>query len=315
MRMFGNRLSELRDRISSHDARNERELKTIGTTTRGTKITLNRRITGSDGIICIGNVKPHYFAGFTGGRKSIIPGCAGYGTIERNHRLALEMGARPMELAENPLACDLEECVRLLGEKRIFSIQTVEGLDHELAGVYCGDIHSSFSEAVEQARGIYGVRVGSKGNIIITANPYPMDINLYQSQHALENVIGMVEQGGIVILVSRCWDGIGNPEYLDMLDRQGDLEEMEKRVEREGYRLGDHKAVRFLRMKERVDLWAVTDLDEGTVRRSRMRPFHDLQQAVEEAVRVMRANGEEPRIMVFPLGGMTVPHVMNDLGD
>lgn len=305
-RIFGDLLPEIRVRMSAHDATDKGQLESIGTTTRGIEVTLNRRITGSDGIICIGNVKPHYFAGFTGGRKSLIPGCAGYHTIEMNHRLAIDVGARPMGVKENPLAMDLEEGVRLLGEKRIFSIQTVVSPDHRLAGVYCGDLHASFREAVMRSTEVYRVPVGSTGNIVVTSNPYPMDINLYQSQHALENVIDIVEKGGIVILVSKCWDGIGNPAYLDLLDRGGDQEGVD-RIVRGGYRLGDHKAVRFLRMAEHADMWAVADLDDPIIRRSRMKPYHNLQQAVDDAITTIRGRGREPRIVVFPFGGMTVP--------
>jgi len=305
-RIFGDLLPHLRDRIVPHRAKEEGELIFMGTTSRGTEVSFNRRVLESDGIICIGNVKSHYFAGFAGGRKSFLPGVAGYGTIETNHSHAVEEGSQPMMLKGNPLAEDMEEGVRMLGDKRIFSIQTVVDQEHKLAGAYCGELFGSFERAVERTREIFEVPMASRGNIIISVNPYPMDINLYQSQHALENVKQVVEEGGITILVSRCWGGVGNPAYLELLDRGRTLEGVE-RILGEGYRLGYHKALRFMKMKENSELWAVTGLDDEVIRRSLMKPYNVLRQAVNDAIRKVKAGGREPRIKVFPYGGMTVP--------
>ena len=213
-----------------------------------------------------------------------------------------------MNLQTNPLALDLAEALDFLGDTKIFSIQTVADHTHSLAVCYCGDLEKSFGKAVETARELYSIPMRSKGNIIITANPYPMDINLYQSQHALENVKHITESGGIIILVSRCWGGVGNPAYLELLDRGRDREGVE-RIIREGYRLGDHKALRFLKMAENAELWAVTELEDSYVKRSMMKPYHDIQRAVDDAVAAIRKNGRVPDIRIFPEGGMTLPYL------
>lgn len=303
MRVFGDYLDLYRDRILVHDARDDGSLVEIGTTSRGTSVHINHHILDVDRIICMGNVKPHYFAGFAGGRKSILPGVAGYRTIEQNHSHACDPFALPMNLEGNPVAEDMEEGARLLGDKPIFSIQTVLDQDHRLARCFSGDLKASFREAVILARTLFGVPVASRSSIVITANPYPMDINLYQSQHALENVRGIVEPGGIIILVSRCWGGVGNSAYLNALDTMRE----EENSGHTDYRLGDHKAVRFRQMVEHADLWMVSDLDDTTVQRSMMRPFRSIQKAVDQAVKVVEERGMIPRIRIFPMGGMTVP--------
>lgn len=308
-RIFGETLERLRSRILFHDSRDDSSLTFVGKTSRGTNVRLNKEVLTADGIICIGNVKPHYFAGFAGGRKSFLPGLAGFGTVEQNHAHACDPRSQPMRLSGNPVAEDLEEGLRFLDGTRIFSIQTVLDHEHRLVGCFCGDLERSFIEATKLARMIYGINVLNRGNLVITANPYPMDINLYQSQHALENIRSIVEPGGIVILVSRCWDGIGNPAYLEALDeaRRFVLTEMLERHSGLGYNLGDHKAIRFLQMSEQFDIWALTDLDDTTIMRSRMRPIHNLQKAVDEAAQILQRRGKEPCIMVFPKGGLTVP--------
>ncbi len=306
-RIFGEMLPHYHERISYHQAREEKELIEVGKTSRGTPVSFNRRILESDGIICIGNVKPHYFAGFAGGRKTLLPGAAGYRTIEMNHSHAIHDGSQPMVLKGNPVAEDLEEGVRFLGEKRIFSIQTVVDQDHIIVGAYSGDLHLSFARATDRATEINRIPVSSKGNIVISANPYPMDIDLYQAQHALENVKHMVEKGGILILVSRCWGGAGNQSYMKLLEQGGTREGVQEIIDK-GYRLGHHKALRIMKMRDHCELWAVTDLPGEVVERSRMKPYHDLQRAVDEAVNEIIRQGRKPQILVFPQGGMTVPH-------
>ena len=306
--MFGKFYREFRDRIHINDARNDALYTYMGRTTRGTEVWFNNMAIAADGIVAINNVKPHYFAGFTGGRKSFLPGIARYSTIETNHSHATSDAAQPMVLEGNPVAEDMEEAARLLKDKRIFSIQTVMTGDHRLYSVSAGDLFRSFATATHHAAELYSVPLKQKGNIVLTANPYPMDMNLYQSQHALENSKLALEPGGIMILVSSCWDGIGNPAFLELLDRVQTLEELWQVLEN-GYKLGYHKALRIMKLSSTVDIWAVTGLDDETVRRSKMRPYHGIQEALDDAVKMIRSRGESPRIIIIPSGGMTIPHI------
>ena len=326
--IFGGLLSHYRDSIHVHDARDPEAHTLIGTTSFGTEVRIDTKVMDADRILVIGNIKPHYFAGFAGGRKSLIPGLCDFQTIEQNHSHALSEVSQSMILQGNPVAEDLDAGVRLLKDKPIFSIQTVMDLNHGPAGVFSGDLHSSFFTGTELAREVYSTPVQGKGNIVITANPFPMDINLYQAQHALENTMNAVEDGGIMILVSKCWNGVGNPAFLDLLDRVDSFSEVEQKISQEGYRLGDHKAYRMMRLLERVKVWMVSDLDPELVRRTKMRPFRDLQKAIDEAIVVtggrsdnslsIRLNtkysirGGEPRVKVFPQGGMTVAQMEID---
>lgn len=306
--IFGDFYNEFKDRVYVHDAKNQETNVYVGKTSRGTEVYFNNMVIEADGIVGINSVKPHYFAGFTGGRKMFLPGTASYKTIETNHSHATSDDAQPMVLKGNPVAEDMDEAAGFLNNKEIFSIQTVMGGDKKVHAVVSGDLFRSFEAAVQHARDLYSVHLKSKGNIVLTANPYPMDINLYQSQHALENSKLAIEKGGVMILVSKCWDGAGNPAYLDFLDKVRNLEDVDA-ILKSGYKLGDHKGARIMRMRAYADLWAVTDLDDDVVLRSKMKPYHDVQKALDDAVKQVMSQDKEPKILVIPSGGMTVPYL------
>jgi len=306
--IFGQFYTEFRDRIHVHDARNEEELVHVGATSRGTEVRFNKQVIEADGILTINNVKPHYFAGFTGGRKSFLPGVAAYSTIEMNHSHALSEAAQPMALEGNPVAEDMEEAARLLGNKPVFSIQTVVTPDHRLYAVFAGELFSSFRAATKAATTLDCAPLKRKGNIVLTANQYPMDINLYQAQHALENAKLALDPPGVTVLISKCWDGVGNDAFLKLLDRVETPADIE-RVLGKGYRLGYHKAARMMGMKRYTELWLVSDLEDEVARRGKMEPYHDIQKALDDAVALMKGKGREPSVVVMPNGGMTVPLV------
>lgn len=303
--IFGRFYGAFCGRTQIHKSMERDNMTAIGTTSRGTPVRLNRAIEKVDGIIAIGNVKPHYFAGFTGGRKSFLPGIAAYETIEANHSHAVSEDAGPMKLEGNPVHEDMVEAASLV-EKDVFSIQTVTGPDGSVGAAFTGNMAETFGLAVRYARDIYSVPLRKMGNIVLTANPHPMDINLYQAQHAIENGRLVVEDGGILILVSKCWDGIGNDDFLKAFDRVDSAEDV-GRMLGGGYRLGFHKVARVINMLSKIRLWAVTGLEPDTIRRARMVPFSSIQLALDTAIENMKANNAEPRVILMPEGGLTTP--------
>ena len=303
--IFGDHYNEVKGRIMDHDSNDEGQMTYLGRTSRETEVYFNREIEKADSIITINNVKPHYFAGFTGGRKSFLPGISSYRTIEMNHSHATSDNALPMALKGNPVSEDMDEAARLV-DKKIFSIQTVVTREKELQFAVTGDLFTSFDAAATMARKLYSVALERKGNIVISANTHPTDINLYQAQHAIENGRLALEDDGILILVSKCWEGTGNEAFLKAFDDVNNYHEALK-VLRKGYALGYHKVSRIMKMKEHVKLWAVTDLDENTIIRAKMRPFRSTQDALDKAIDVIEHQGKEPRVIVMPVGGATVP--------
>jgi len=307
--IFGALLDELRPRISVHDARDSTNLEYLGKTSRGTPVSISRTVMEADGIVTINSVEPHYFAGFTGGRKSFLPGVAGYESIERNHSHAAEPSSEPLALAGNPVSEDMEEAFGLVSGKRIFSVQTVTLPDGSLFSAYAGNLKEAFNRAVADSAGIYSVEVGQRFNIVVTAAPPPMDRDLYQAQKAMEHARLVLEPGGIMILVASCWDGIGDRGFYDLLASP----ESDRGIDAHlgaGYRLGNHKAARWLTLAKQASLWAVTELDERVLRTTRMRGFRSVQDALDDAVLRIRSSGREPTVGILPGGSYTVPRTV-----
>ncbi len=255
--IFGDLYEEFKDRIYVHDARKDDDMEFLGVSSNGTEMYLNRMVTEYTNIIVIGSVEPHYFAGYTGGRKAFLPGVAAYRTIEMNHKHALSDDAQPLALEGNPVAEDMEDAMALLKDLNVFSIQTVLTAEHGLYAMVTGDILKSFDIAVKKANDVFCAKCRRKGNIVVTAAPYPMDIDLYQSQKALENGKLALEEDGIIILVSMCREGVGDNTFLDLLCCAKTCSDVMCTIE-DGYKLGYHKAAKMAQIGVYAQMWAVS---------------------------------------------------------
>jgi nickel-dependent lactate racemase len=198
------------------------------------------------------------------------------------------------------------DAMKVLKDINVFSIQTVLTGDHQLYAVTAGDLLQSFDAAIEHANTIFCVPLKQKGNIVISAAPYPMDIDLYQSQKAMDNGKHALDENGILILVSKCRMGVGEESFLDLLSQACTPKEVFSIIKQE-YKLGFHKAAKMAQIGMNHQLWAVTDLDEKIIQKAMMKPFHDLQHAIDEAVQEIQNRGETPRTIVMPQGSLTIP--------
>jgi nickel-dependent lactate racemase len=298
-RILGGPLPPYGGNVVTHDSRNMQCLNSIGCTSRGTKVFVNRHIAAADGIIVVGSVEPHYLAGFTGGRKFLLPALAGLESIMANHMLALDERSRILSLNGNPVHEDMMEALTLLGrDEDIFSIQLVTNFDHQVSFARSGQIVNSFTEAVDDARGIFAMPVQAKADIVISIAKPPMDVDLYQSQKAIDNVKLALNDGGVLVLVSRCSDGIGDRGFYDILAR----DKTKGKVENQSF--GYHKAVKMAEVLKRVHVFAVTGLPPDVLRAISIRPFMNLDSALEEATKI---KGKGSRVLIVLDGSVTVP--------
>jgi nickel-dependent lactate racemase len=303
--IFGRFYDEFRDRIFYHDARDDSAMERVGTTRSGLEVKLNRRVVDADRLILTSSVEPHYFAGLTGGRKSILPGVAAYSTVEGNHRFALDPRARSLALDGNPVHDTMMETMERLDRTPIFSFQTVLDKHKRVYAAFAGALELTFRRAVDKALEVFSVEVDRTYGVVVTCAPYPMDIDLYQSQKALENGKLILRDGGVIILVSQCWDGIGERAFYDLLSSAEDPEAVFRRIER-GYKLGYHKAAKLVDLMRRAKLWASTDLPDEDLKRIFLRPVSDPGTAIEEALALV---GTESGIAFLIEGSVTVPRV------
>ena len=303
-RIFSPLGPELRKKILFHDSRQEGGMIFLGTTFRGTRVLLNSQIMMADRVLAIGSVEPHYFAGYTGGRKLIVPGIAAYSTIVANHSLALEPGSQPLRLLGNPVHEDLMEALRFLTVPPIFSVQLVLTPTHDVAAVFAGSLLKSFLEATRRADEIFTVPFREKADILVSVAQPPMDLDLYQSQKPIEHGKLALKEDGILILVMPCRQGAGPEEFQELLGRTGDFDQARRLLD-QPYRLGFHRVSRNLRfVAEGGEIWGVTDLDPAFLARTFIRSQPSLQAAVDEAI---ARKGPNAKVNILLNASLCVP--------
>jgi len=306
MRMiFGHHLEDNRGRIVIHDSRAANEMVTIGFARQGYPIRVNRKVLEADRIITINSVEPHFFAGFTGGRKSILPGVSAYETIESNHSYAMSPASKPLALEGNPVHEGMADAIKCLSCKPIFSIQAVADKEGRICAVESGDITASFEAAVEKAREVYCINVGEKFDIVVAVAPFPFDADLYQLQKPLEHARLALKEGGHLILVSECRDGIGPDVFHRLMASCATKEEMLLEIAR-GYKLGYHKVVKLIDAWKKHRVCAVTNLEAEILRTALIEPAESVQSAVDSA---LQEKGADAKILFLMQASITVPVV------
>jgi nickel-dependent lactate racemase len=227
----------------------------LGKTSLGTKVYLNKLIQKFDKILVIGSVEPHYFAGFTGGRKAFLPGTAAYSSIQQNHKLALRPLAKLTYLSHNPVHYDMSQATQML-QKDIFSIQTV-GID-KILSVAGGNLQVSFEKAVAAARKIFLTKLPRQFSMVVAKVNPPFSHTFYQAHKALENCKQALKPNGTFILETSCRGGVGkNNRFWQLLQKFPDHEKLLASCS-QNYVLGDHKAVKISEFLQNNQLWIIS---------------------------------------------------------
>ena len=301
--VFGSHYQELKDRIIAHDAKKS-ECVYLGDAKSGTPMEVNKIAVDADRLVIITSVEPHYFAGYTGGRKSFLPGVASFRTIETNHKLAMSKEAQSLVLEGNPVHEDMMDALEQVKGKKIFTIQMVLDRHQNIYRVASGDINKAFAQAVEWANKVFVVPIPEKADVVISVAPYPMDVDLYQSQKALDNGKWALKEGGKIIMVSKCREGIGHATFLTQLSSSKDPKQVLENLKSE-YKLGYHKAAKMAEIAVWADIWAVTDLDPEIISSANITPFPSVEAAVKRAL----SENPDARILILSDGSVTIPRV------
>ncbi len=302
--IFGSWYETFKDRIHVHDCHRTEDMVYYGRTSRGTELYLNKLVKEAGKVIAIGSVEPHYFAGYAGGRKSFLPGVAAFSSIEYNHKMALSPEAKALALKGNPIHEDLEEAMALV-KSPVYAIMTVLDRNHEIDTVTAGDIDKSFDEAVVAANRIFTAPLKEKADVVVTCAPYPMDVDLYQSQKAIDNAKLALKDGGTMILVSACREGIGGEAFVKLLSSASTPDEVLAKIAA-GFKLGYHKAAKMAEVFKWAHVQAYSKIPDDQLRSIFIEPVHDLQKALDEAI---AKYGPKCRVVFMPDGSMTVPMV------
>lgn len=276
----------------------------MGTTAAGTPVDVTRVVAEADRRIGVGNIEYHYFAGYSGGAKAIMPGVSTRAAIQSNHSKMVEDGAFAGSVDNNPVRADLEEAITYCPLD--FIVNVVLDEQKKIIHAVAGHFIKAHREGCKFLDKLYLKKIPKLADIVIASQGgAPKDLNLYQTQKALDNAAQAVRDGGIVILVGSCKEGLGESVFEQWMTKSSSPAEMVKRIGQD-FQLGGHKAAAIGMVLGKADIYMVSEMDEEFVRSIFLQPFASVQQAYEAA---MDKLGRDAAVIVMPFGGSTLPKV------
>jgi nickel-dependent lactate racemase len=274
----------------------------VGTTRRGTRVSVNPLLLDADFALAIGNVEVHYFAGYTGGYKAVVPGLAGKETIERNHSLMTLPNADPGVVESNPVREDLEEAGQMTGLRYVVNVVLDER--KRIVSSYAGDPISAQRAAIKTVDDLVKVPTRKPANIVLaSAGGYPRDINLYQAHKAIENASHAVKTGGTIILAAECREGFGNTTFESWTKNASSLDEVGEKLSRQ-FILGAHKAFALSKIAKRAEIIIASKKLQAhsIILKTRKNP----QDALNDA---LRSYGNDASILLMPYAMSVLPAI------
>ena len=274
----------------------------FGTTSRGTPIWFNKRVVEADHRILTGSVVHHFFAGFGGGRKAMLPGVAKHETIRQNHSLMFDPNAVIGKLHGNPVYEDQVEGVEMC--RPSFLLNVVLNAKMEFLKVFAGDYIKAHLMACEFVNEVYGTTVPAPADLVIAScGGWPKDINVYQLQKTMDNAWGAVREGGVVIVAGECVEGSGSAVYEQTMREHKTPERVEAAL-RANFEIGAHKAYAVTRLMKKAEFILVSSLDPDLARTLLFTPAKDIDEAIKIAFAKL---GPSPSVILMPQGSLTVP--------
>jgi nickel-dependent lactate racemase len=314
--MLGDALVD-RYRIVQHDAWDDDGLVAVGPNRAGRTVRVNRIYMDASVRILTGFIEPHFFAGFSGGPKAVLPSIVDFESIIDNHGAAMLADpsatwavteARPEQGGRgNPLWQEMLEIAQRT--EPAFLLNVTLNAEREITGVFAGDMLAAHRQGVAFAREKVMQPVAEPFDIVITSNSgYPLDLNLYQAVKGMSAAAQIVRRGGDIIVAAECWDGIpAHGEYGRLLREAGSVDALLDRVMAPGFRCQDQWQVQIqaqIQRKARVHVYA-DGLSDEELRQALFLPCH----SIEETVAHIRQGKPGATIAVLPEGPQTVPYV------
>jgi nickel-dependent lactate racemase len=275
----------------------------VGWTSRGTPVEAYKPVVKADVRIALGNVEPHYFAGYSGGAKALVPGVCSLATIQHNHAMMVKSSARAGVLDGNPVREDIEEGAALIGLD--FILNVIVDANHNILAAAAGhpiEAHRWLCNVLDFQRKVIIEQLADI--VIVSAGGFPKDINLYQAQKALDNAAAAVKPGGVIIWLAECPDGLGNPTFEEWLVG-ATADSIIARIQ-EHFVLGGHKAAAIASVLKKAHVLLVSSLDPALVRDCGLRPYAEFDRALADA---LSETGPDPAIAVMPAGSAVLPAV------
>ena len=288
--------------VINHDAD---DTVNIGITSRGIPVNINRKVVEADFRLSTGFIEPHFFAGYSGGRKSIFPGVSGHQSIQINH--GYEMVAHPMSrtgiLRGNPIHEDMVEQARIA--KLNFIVNVLLNKQKEITHVVAGDPFIAHEKGCEIEAEIATVRVDRKFDIVVTTNSgAPLDLDFYQTCKGIENASRITREGGIIIIAAACDTGIGPDSFKNLHAEADTLQEVLNRIKSEGPIGVQWQNQVLARVQLSNPVYLVSELEASLAEKMKVTPFPSVESALENALLVL---GNKAEIALIPEGPLVLP--------
>ena len=271
----------------------------FGKTSRGTPIEIFSDVVENDFIIGIGEIGFHYYAGYSGGAKSLLPGVSSRDSVITNHKMMVEKNAVSGRV-DSPVRQDLEEAAKIIGLD--FILNAVLDSHKNVVAAFAGDFIKAHREGVKVVDSLYKIQVEPADAVIVSCGGYPKDINLYQANKALDNATQAVREGGSIILVSECRDGIGNDVY-DKWNRECQTAADAVNRFKDEFEFGGHKAATTAAASLRFKLYLYSALPRSKAEEAFFIPCA----SIEDAVSKVLLENTNAKFHVIPYGGQTLP--------
>ena len=277
----------------------------MGVTAAGTPVDITRVVAEADRRLCLGNIEYHYFAGYSGGAKAIMPGASTRDAIQSNHSMMVRPEACAGALDTNPLRMDIEEAGTICGIDFILNvvlsehkeiIRAVAGHPIQAHRAGCAFLDTLYLKELPRGADI----------VLVSQGGAPKDLNLYQTQKALDNARHAVNPGGVIVLIGSCKEGLGEKVFEEWMTQSASPRAMIERIGRD-FQLGGHKAAAIAMTLEKADIYLVSDLEPDFVRSIFLTPQPSVQQALDAAFEKL---GPGATVLAMPYGGSTLPRIV-----
>ncbi len=289
-------------KVINHDVN---QTVNIGTTSRGTPADINRHVVEADFRIGTGFIEPHFFAGFSGGRKIIAPGVYSIRSAYKNHgyKMIEHSCAKAGILKGNPIHEDMVEQARMA--KLNFIVNVALNKKRKITHVVAGDFIKAHEKGCGIVRGICEVKVGHKVDITITSNGgAPLDLDLYQTCKGIDTASIITRDGGVIIVASSCSAGIGPESFRKLHSSVSSPGEVLQKIMKEEPMGVQWENQILARTQLKNDVYLLSDLEDSAVKNMMITPIHSIEEGLEKAFKVL---GDDAEVAVIPEGPLVIP--------
>ncbi len=293
--------------VINHDANDDQTLEYLGETSLNTPIYINSTYLEASIKIITGLVEPHFFAGFSGGRKAIVPGIAGKETILANHSAEniKSPNARFGIIKNNPVYTDADEILKMKQIRPDFMINVCINQEHQISKIFSGS-HRIYNELVQYQEKICFHPISELYDVVITGNGgYPLDRNLYQAVKSMAIGEMAVKKGGTIISVNECRDGIGLPSFEKQINLEFAPNEIHKSILEGKLNATDQWQTQILtRILSKADIYIISSIEPEKLGHIGLKSAPNIKDAISECI---EKYGSKLRILLLPNGPKILP--------